>query len=368
MFKKNLLNKKIFVGLSGGVDSSVTAALLQRDGYEVVGAFMKNWSDSKDPKTGICAWKEERRDAMAVADHLGIPFLTFDFEDAYREAVVDYLYREYGAGRTPNPDVLCNKYIKFDLFLSHALEEGADAIATGHYARVRGTGATYELLAGVDTNKDQSYFLHQLMQGQLAKTLFPIGHLTKPEVRALAREFALPTAEKKDSQGICFIGKVDMKSFLKNHIPAQTGTIVDVDGHIIGHHEGVAPYTIGQRHGFGGGGSTIYYVVAKDIATQTLVVAPGDNHPALFKKDFFVSDMHWISDRAPDMPLATSVRIRYRQPLQHAVVSRDTSTDTDTDTDARYHVSCSDPQRAVTPGQFAVFYDGEVCLGGGVIA
>ncbi len=355
--------KKIVVGLSGGVDSSVAAALLVREGHDVVGAFMKNWSDTKDPLTGACAWRAERRDAEAVAAKLGVPFVTFDFEKEYREAVVGYLFREYQAGRTPNPDVLCNKAVKFDLFLKRALETGADLIATGHYARVeapRRRGGAWRLLAGIDQNKDQSYFLHQLDQEQLSRSVFPVGGLLKPEVRRLAREFGLPTAEKKDSQGICFIGKVDLKTFLERGIVRHPGPIVTVDGRVVGRHQGMAPYTIGQRHGLNLGGGQPYFVVDKDPARNAVIVARGGDHPALFAKALEAAEPHWIAGKPPRLPLRCRARIRYRQPLQSVAVSQPEP--------GRLLVRFTKRQRAVTPGQFVVFYDKDVCLGGAVIS
>lgn len=355
--------EKVIVGMSGGVDSSVAAALLVRQGYRVEGAFMKNWSDTKDPVTGSCAWRGERHDAELVAAKLGIPFATYDFEAQYRQAVVDYLFREYEAGRTPNPDVMCNKVIKFDLFLKRALAEGADLIATGHYARLRRparSGGRLELLAGADKSKDQSYFLHQLSQEQLRRTLFPLGRLKKTEVRKLARRFGLPTAAKKDSQGICFIGKVDLKAFLARKIPRHPGPIVTVDGRVIGRHAGIAPFTIGQRHGLNIGGGAPYYVVEKDARRNALIVASGDGEAALYSRGLTVGEVHWISGRPPRLPLRCRARIRYRQPLQAAVVRKGQD-------GRRTEVRFARPQRAVTPGQFVVFYQGEVCLGGGVI-
>ncbi len=351
--------KKIVVAMSGGVDSSVAAALLVREGHEVVGAFMKNWSDEADPCTGECAWKAERQDALRVATHLGIPFETFDFEAEYRAQVVEYMVREYAAGRTPNPDVMCNKEVKFGLFLDRALALGADAVATGHYARVTEDGGTFRLRVGIDVNKDQSYFLHRLDQRQLSKALFPIGHLPKPEVRALAREFGLPTAEKKDSQGICFIGKVDLTQFLETKIPSRQGPVVSTSGSVVGRHRGIAPFTVGQRHGLGIGGGAPYFVVEKDVRRNTLVVAHEDDPAALHSPGLVAEDAHWVSGREPAYPLACKVRIRYRQPLQDAVVERD---------GAKLRVTFASPQRAVSPGQFAVFHDGDECLGGAVIS
>lgn len=351
--------KKIVVAMSGGVDSSVAAALLVREGHDVTGAFMKNWSDEADPCTGECAWKKERQDALRVAATLGIPFETFDFEDGYRREVVEYMVREYAAGRTPNPDVMCNSKVKFNLFLERALAMGADAIATGHYARVtHHADGRAEMLAGVDGNKDQSYFLHRLTQAQLSRTLFPVGHLPKPEVRRIAAELGIPTAAKKDSQGICFIGKVDLREFLGSKLASRPGDVVTTDGRVVGRHQGVAPYTVGQRHGLGIGGGPAWIVAAKDVEKNVIVVAHEDDRAALYASALEASDAHWIAGEPPAFPLACRARIRYRQPLQDAVV---------TATGGGVRVEFAQPQRAITPGQFAVFYDGDVCLGGAVI-
>ena len=352
--------KKVIVGMSGGVDSSAAAALLLEQGYEVTGAFMKNWSETKDPKTGECAWQQERRDAMEVAAQLGVPFMTFDFEKEYDEAVVKYLYREYEAGRTPNPDVMCNRAVKFDLFLKEALKLGADFIATGHYARVSEEGGRYRLLAGLDRNKDQSYFIFSLGQDQLKHVLFPIGHLDKHDVRAYARDKGLSTADKKDSQGICFIGKVEMKEFLSRAIPPKPGAIVTVEGKEVGRHDGVAAFTVGQRHGLGVGGGTPYYVVEKDVVSGTVTVAEGADHPALYKDRLTAEGWTWVSGEAPKLPLACKARIRYRQPLQGCEVRA-------TDESGILEVVFGDRQRAVTPGQFVVLYQDDEVLGGGVI-
>lgn len=352
--------KTIVVGLSGGVDSAVAADLLLREGHRVIGAFMKNWSDTPDPVTGECGWKAERRDAMRAAAVLGVPFYTFDLEEAYRERVVGYLVREYAAGRTPNPDVLCNREIKFDLFMKEAFALGADMVATGHYARI-GTApdGSFTLLAGKDTNKDQSYFLHQLSQERLSRIIFPIGDLTKPEVRRIAAGSGLPNAAKKDSQGICFVGKVDLKAFLSDRAPGRPGPVVSVDGEVLGVHQGIAPYTIGQRHGLGIGGGTPCFVVEKDMRRNTLVVARGEDPEALYATGADIEDMHWISGTVPELPLRCQARIRYRQPLQDAVLEQDS---------AGLHLMFADAQRAVSPGQFAVLYDDDRCIGGGVIA
>lgn len=353
---------KVMVGMSGGVDSSVAAALLLDQGCDVVGAFMKNWSETKDPTTGECAWKEERRDAMRVAASLGIPFVTFDFEKEYDEAVVGYLYREYAAGRTPNPDVMCNRAVKFDLFLKAAVEAGADFIATGHYARAaKKDDGSFALLAGLDRNKDQSYFVFSLGQEQLARVLFPIGHLDKRAVRAYARDRGLETADKKDSQGICFIGKVELRDFLKRVLAPKPGPIVTVDGKEIGRHDDVQTFTVGQRHGIGIGGGDPYYVASIDIATATVFVAQGAEHPALFKRQLTAGTWRWISGKAPVLPLTCQARIRYRQPLQSCALRL--GAEGTGEIEARFEA----PQRAVTPGQFIVLYDGDEVLGGGAI-
>ncbi|MEY4744688.1 MAG: tRNA-specific 2-thiouridylase MnmA, partial [Candidatus Parcubacteria bacterium] len=306
-----------------------------------------------------CSWKQERQDALRVAAVLGIPFETFDFEAEYRRDVVDYMVREYAAGRTPNPDVMCNSKVKFGLFLDRALAMGADAVATGHYARVVEEDGRFALLAGVDANKDQSYFLHRLTQAQLSRTLFPIGHLPKPEVRRLAAEMRLPTAAKKDSQGICFIGKVDLREFLGAKIAGSPGPIITTDGHVVGRHAGAAPFTIGQRQGIGIGGGAPYFVVEKDVRRNTVVVAREDGSGALYSSALSAEDAHWIGGEPPRFPHPCGVRIRYRQPLQDAVVREQ---------DGVIRVDFAKPQRAVAPGQFAVFYDGERCLGGAVIS
>ena len=356
---QNTGKPKVMVGMSGGVDSSVAAALLLDQGYDVVGAFMKNWSDTKDPKTGECAWKEERRDAMRVAAQLGIPFVTFDFEKEYNEAVVQYLYREYAVGRTPNPDVMCNRAVKFDLFLKEALKAGADFIATGHYARVaKKDDGSFALLAGLDRSKDQSYFVFSLGQEQLKHVLFPVGHLDKRDVRAYARDKSLETAEKKDSQGICFIGQVEIREFLKRALTPKPGEIITTEGNVVGRHDDAQAFTLGQRHGLRVGGGPAYYVVAVDVASGVVTVAPGADHHALFKQKLEAGEWHWVSGAAPAMPFYAQARIRYRQPLQECEAHP---------TVQGYELRFAKPQRAVTPGQFAVLYDGDEVLGGGVI-
>lgn len=345
--------QKVVLGMSGGVDSSVAAALLVQQGYEVIGAFMKNWSDTK-AATGECAWKSERRDAMSVAAKLNIPFVTFDFEKEYKENVVGYMFREYEAGRTPNPDVMCNAFIKFPLFWAEAKTLGSDFIATGHYARTENG----KLLLSEDVGKDQTYFLHRITSEDLSHTLFPVGHLLKSEVRELARKYKLPVAEKKDSTGICFIGEVSMEKFLSQKIPKKQGNIITIDGQKIGEHNGVWFYTIGQRHGFGGGGGMPYFVVDRDLEKNALVVAPGADHPRLFRKEIEIRDTRWISGSAPKLPLECKARIRHRGELFDATLNLNAG---------RYMLNASEPQRAVTPGQMAAIYVGEECLGGGII-
>ena len=352
--------KKVFVALSGGVDSSTSAALLQREGYDVTGVFIKVWSPDFLP----CTWREERRDAMRVCAHLSIPFLTFDFEDEYKQSVVDYMIEEYRKGNTPNPDVMCNKYIKFGRFLKESLARGADCIATGHYARNMYEGGLYHLLAGEDTNKDQSYFLWTLTQYELSRTLFPVGALTKPQVRMLAKEFGLPTALKRESQGLCFLGKVDMSEFLSHYLPAHKGIVLDENGKEIGWHPGAVYFTLGKRHGFTvthkSPSDSPYYVIGIEVHNNTITVShtPSDAKTRYNKRDISIIDTNWIAER-PMTGTPLLGRLRYRQTLSTCVI-------TDIE-DSAAVVSFADDQPIVPKGQSLVLYDGERCVGGGII-
>ena len=350
--------RKVFVGLSGGVDSSVSAALLKEQGYDVVGVFIKVWQ----PPFLECTWKEDRLDAIRVAAHLDIPFITLDLEKEYKESVANYMIEEYKAGRTPNPDVMCNKTIKFGAFLKKALELGADFVATGHYSRNildKETGS-YELHTGVDTNKDQSYFLWTLIQKQLKYILFPIGEYEKPRVREMAKKFGLVTATKKDSQGLCFVGKLDMKEFLKHFISGKRGDVLNEKKEIIGYHDGAYFYTIGQRHGFIITKKTPedfpYYIIDKDTKNNIIIVSHKKNDPFFHgKKEITLANTSWIKGEPPKNCL--SARIRYRQPLQKCVIKNK---------DDKFLVEFNEPQ-IVDSGQSAVLYDGSLCLGGGII-
>ena len=395
--------KRVIVGLSGGVDSSVAAYLLKEQGYEVIGLFMKNWHDESVTLSADCPWLEDSNDAMLVAQKLGIPFQTIDLSKQYKERIVDYMFAEYERGRTPNPDVLCNREIKFDVFLNIALSLGADYVATGHYCQKTSTVTDgelvrYHLKNGADVNKDQSYFLCQLNQKQLAKTLFPIGHLQKSEVRSIAKLQGLITADKKDSHGLCFIGKVSLPDFLQQQLQPKTGPIVEIpegfssykeiptdfdseesrwvflskrrnykadNGVAVGQHQGAHYFTIGQRKGLAVGGTTDpLFVLAVDTVANILFVGQGKNHPGLFQQALHIenTEVHWVN---PDLQLEVGasaeyeVRIRYRQPLQKAILHLTL--------DGMYIVF-DEPQSAITPGQFAAWYrDGEL-VGSGVIA
>lgn len=355
MTKKS--QKTVVVGMSGGVDSSVTAALLKQQGYFVIGVYMKNWSE--DFGDYGCTWAQDAEDARKVAQVLDIPFYVWNFEQEYYTHVVEYFLKEYQAGRTPNPDILCNSEIKFKVFLDKALDLGADFVATGHYARVRtNKDGRVELLKGLDQSKDQSYFLYRLTQKQLQKVLFPIGEYLKPQVRQLAKKFKLPTHAKKDSQGICFIGQIDVMQFLREHIKAKAGDIVTTTGQSIGQHTGLPYYTIGQREGIGVGGTGPYYVVDKDFKRNQLLVTNDKQDPKLWGKEFEVSELSWAGD-VPSFPLKARVSIRYSHQDYAAEITK-VGKD-------KIKVVFDEPQRAITPGQSAVIYDGEILLGGGVI-
>lgn len=394
---------RIVVGLSGGVDSSVAAYLLKQQGHEVIGLFMRNWNDASVTLEDECPWVEDSNDALLVAQKLGIPFQVIDMSELYKERIVDYMFAEYEKGRTPNPDILCNREVKFDVFLQTALSLGADKVATGHYARVSSfvdeTGEEiYQLLAGKDNNKDQSYFLCQLNQNQLSKALFPIGELTKPEVREIAREIGLVTADKKDSQGLCFIGKVSLPTFLQQQLTPKEGEIVEIfsdykefhkekpvfetkldeleylskkikyqkeDGKVIGKHQGAQFFTIGQSKGLGiGGHKESCFIIDRDMENNILFVGEGKNFPGLYRKALKINndEVHWVRE---DLRLKNGesmkikARIRYRQPLEDAVLYQH---------EEGFFIEFENPQSAIAEGQFAAWYQGEELLGSGVIS
>ena len=387
--------KRVIVGLSGGVDSSVAAYLLTQQDYEVIGLFMKNWHDESVTLSNECPWLEDSNDAMLVAEKLGIPFQTVDLSAEYKERIVDYMFDEYAAGRTPNPDVLCNREIKFDVFLKIALSLGADYVATGHYCQKEEVSvenkSIYRLISGADSNKDQSYFLCQLTQDQLAKTLFPIGHLQKSEVRKIARELNLVTAEKKDSQGLCFIGKVSLPDFLQQQLQPKTGNIIEIpedfyngkeppktiavqsqkiryqttDGKIVGTHQGAHFFTIGQRKGLAVGGTPEpLFVIDTDVVENVVYVGQGKDHPGLLRQALQVSlaDVHWVREDLKTIqgePMEVMARIRYRQPLQKATLIPQADA---------FYVLFDQPQSAITSGQFVAWYLDKELLGSGVIA
>jgi tRNA-specific 2-thiouridylase len=357
---------RVVLGMSGGVDSSVAALLLKEQGYEVIGIFMKNWDDTDE--FGHCTAEEDAEDVRRVCDQIGIPFYTVNFERQYYDKVFTYFLDEYRAGRTPNPDVMCNREIKFGEFLDKATALGADYLATGHYARVQERDGLFQLLRGVDGNKDQTYFLNALTQRQLAKAMFPIGHLPKPEVRRIAEAANLATAKKKDSTGVCFIGERDFKQFLSGYLPARGGDIRTPEGELKGRHDGLMYYTLGQRQGLGIGGSGSgtgepWFVAGKDLARNVLIVVQGEKHPALYSSALTASGMNWIAGSAPAAAASDSLRctakFRYRQPDQGVTVAARP--------DGLWDVIFDAPQKAVTPGQSVVLYDGELCLGGAVI-
>lgn len=341
--------KKVYVGMSGGVDSSLSAALLKEQGYDVTGVYMKNWT--QDLPGFTCPWQQDFQDAKRVAVQLGIDFKVYDFESQYRQKVVDYMVAEYQAGRTPNPDIMCNQEVKFKLFLETALTDGADFIATGHYSRVKDG----QLLTGLDAAKDQSYFLYRVTAAALQKSLMPIGDMRKTQVRAHAKKLGLYTATKKDSQGICFVGKVGIKEFLLNELgPQPKGPIVDQTGKQIGQHDGAIFYTIGQRHGLNIGGGLPYYVSSKNVATNTIYVTSDLSDQQLWAKQVKLQDLHWIS-QPPVGGKTYQARLRYRGPLVECTIKDD-------------QLLLGDEQRGLAAGQSAVLYDDELVLGGGIIA
>jgi tRNA-uridine 2-sulfurtransferase len=348
--------------MSGGVDSSVAAMLLKREGYDVVGLFMKNWEDDDDDQ--YCSTREDLVDVAAVADVLGIDLEVVNFSAEYRDRVFAEFLREYSAGRTPNPDVLCNAEIKFKAFVEHALGMGATRIATGHYARVQERDGRFELLRALDSAKDQTYFLHRLTQAQLARTLFPLGGLVKSEVRLLAKQAGLGVHDKRDSTGICFIGERPFREFLNRYLAHAPGAIRTAEGDVVGEHIGLMFYTIGQRRGIGLGGrrgsaASAWYVAAKDLARNELIVVQGHDHPLLYSRELSARDLAWVAGAPPEADRAYGVRTRYRQA---DAASRVVSMQED-----RCRVAFEAPQWAVTPGQSMVLYDGEICLGGGFI-
>jgi len=351
----------IVIGLSGGVDSSVAAMLLKQQGYQLHGIFMKNWDEDDDE---FCTAEQDLSDATAVAQKLDIPLSTRNFSSEYWDKVFEYFLEECRLGRTPNPDILCNKEIKFKTFLEHATDMGADHIATGHYARCEFKHGKYRLFKAADTNKDQSYFLYQLDQFQLSKSLFPLGSISKPQVRALAEQYGFVNFDKKDSTGICFIGERKFKEFLSQYLPAQPGAILTVDGKCIGKHDGLMYYTLGQRQGLGIGGysegdGNAWYVVSKNLADNTLIVAQGHDNPSLLSNTVVATQPHWIADQPDKLPFRCWAKTRYRQADQACTIiqlDRDSCT-----------VQFDQPQRAVTPGQSMVFYLNDECLGGSII-
>ncbi len=354
--------EKIIVGISGGVDSSVTALLLKQQGFDVEALFMKNWQEQDE--YGACMWEADVEDAMHVCDKIDIPLNTVDLSKDYWDNVFHNFLEEYQNGRTPNPDILCNQEIKFKAFLEHAKEMGASQIATGHYARIENNNNQYQLLKGLDQNKDQSYFLCRLNQPQLKQALFPVGELEKPTVRKLAEEHGLITHDKKDSTGICFIGEQPFRQFLQRYIPPNPGAIKTTAGKTIAEHEGVFYYTLGQRQGLGIGGVSGYnespwYVVQKNIEENELIVAQDHDHPLLQSQGLSASEINWISGEPPKLPYECSAKVRYRQVDQLCRIENQEN--------GSYKIVFNNRQRAVTPGQFIVFYKDSICLGGGVI-
>ena len=349
---------RVVVGMSGGVDSSVAAYLLKQQGYDVIGIFMKNWDDTDE--NGVCTATEDYEDVIAVCNQIGIPYYAVNFEKQYWDKVFTYFLEEYKAGRTPNPDVMCNKEIKFKAFLEHALALGADYLATGHYARVERTEDEVLMLRGVDSNKDQTYFLNQLTQAQLEKVMFPIGDLPKPEVRKIAEEAGLATAKKKDSTGICFIGERNFKDFLGQFLPAQPGNMETFEGEVKGKHDGLMYYTLGQRHGLGiGGDGEPWFVLGKDLERNVLYVGQGFHHEALYSEALSAVKMSFSTKEPKTGTFSCTAKFRYRQEDSPVTVTMRE--------DGTAYITFAEPVRAITPGQAVVLYDGEVCLGGGTI-
>ncbi len=349
-----VMTKTVYVGMSGGVDSSVTAALLKQEGYNVVGVYMKNWT--KSLPGFACPWKEDFQDAKRVAVQLGIDFKVFDFEKEYKQKVVDYMIAEYKAGRTPNPDVMCNQEVKFKLFLETCLEDGADLIATGHYSKTK-DGKLYR---AKDENKDQTYFLYRVTEDALNKTLFPLGDYTKPEVRALAKKFGLVTAAKKESMGICFVGKVGIKEFLQQYVETKPGKIIDQNSESVGEHDGAIFYTVGQRTGLGVGGGLPYYVTGKDMQKNEVYVTTDLSDTPLWAKELVLTDAHWINPTSNEEILnKLSIRTRHRAALIDCEIVEKTKN--------TLRVKLISEIRAATPGQSAVLYHENLCLGGGII-
>ncbi|WP_160679470.1 tRNA 2-thiouridine(34) synthase MnmA [Clostridium sp. C8-1-8] len=355
---KDPKDTRVVVGMSGGVDSSVSALLLKQQGYEVIGVFMKNWDE--EDESGVCTSVDDYDDVRRVCQKLDIPYYTVNFVKEYWDRVFEYFLSEYRKGRTPNPDVMCNKEIKFKAFLEFAMKVGADYIAMGHYAQVDCKDGEYRLLRGKDSNKDQTYFLCELNQFQLSKSMFPIGHLEKSRVREIAAEYGLSTANKKDSTGVCFIGERNFDKFLDNYLPAKKGKILTLDGELKGEHFGLMHYTLGQRKGLGiGGEGEPWFVAEKDLINNILYVAQGEKNPKLYSYGLVATEMNWISDKEMSQKFKCTAKFRYRQKDQSVTVH------------LKEENSCivefDEPQKAITPGQVVVFYDGEVCLGGGII-
>ena len=357
------MSKTVFLGMSGGVDSSVSAYLLQQQGYKVVGVFMKNWSGKLETSRGVfdfpCSSQSDYEDARQVAGNLGIPLYTFDFETEYRQRVIEYFITEIKKGRTPNPDIMCNKEIKFKVFLDKCLSLGADYIATGHYARINQTDdGVFHLLKGVDNTKDQSYFLATLGQYELSHTLFPVGEIPKTQVREIAKHIQLPNAKKPDSQGICFVGEIDVNAFIEAFVGENIGEIINTKGDIIGQHRGLYFYTIGQRKGLGIGGGIPYFVKAKDLEQNQLIVSKGMDPLDLYQSEVMISELSW-TNQIPNLPQQLRAKIRYRsQDVECVVKALDAHT---------LKVEFIEPQRAITQGQFLVLYQGDELIGSGVM-